>query len=156
MTSEYKQTLSEIDIILKYISEDNLGKVPIKLRKYISENKAEDYVPDIKQEIPINEQEIKRDTLALLAIIYREYLCDSERKKILQEQDFIENQKKEKEKREKYNPDNLFIKNPSIIEPISEVGNTGLIEQKEIKWYSRIYILISKILKRFSVKNINK
>lgn len=49
----------------------------------IEKNKETNYVSKIKPNVPINEQQLSETTEALLALIYRDYLCSEEERKNL-------------------------------------------------------------------------
>ena len=144
MTLEYRQSLKEFNIILNLMGQDYINKLPNKLLSFIQNNMDDSYISDINVNTPLNEQVLKDDTKVLLSLIYRNYWCDEETKKELLEEDAYIEQEHEKEKYEKYNPDNVFKnKTQNIIseEPIAE--NTSLVEYKEsifvkiVNWFKR-------------------
>ena len=152
MTMEYKQSLTELNIILNYMDTELTKKIPIKLLSFIKQNMDISYTPNISPNIPIYEQNLKHDTKVLLSLIYRDYLVESEKKKELIEKDLLDKQKYEEELRKKYNPDNIFNnktqnKEEIIYEPYNQ-ENTALIEYKEQKWYQKIFVKILSIFRK--------
>ena len=81
MTNENRRTFSDIDIILNALPEEDRNKVPLKLRKFISENKLENYESNIRINIPIEEQDIHPDTQTFLGMLYLNYWCKDEEEK---------------------------------------------------------------------------
>ena len=153
MMLEYRQSLTELNTIIHYMDIEYLKKLPKKFIEFVSSNMDKEYTPNIDKNIPINEQYLKEDTKVLLSLLYRNYWCDSEKKRTLIKEDIIAKNEYEKELREKYNPDNIFKNKSKVaeisIEPQREENHTELIEYKEPKWYQRIF---AKILKIFKIK----
>jgi len=81
----------------------------------------------------------------MLGIIYRDYLCDEEERVNLLEKEKKELLELEAQKREKYNPDNIFKKN-DLKENIKEdivTNEVAMVEYKEKE--SIITKIINKI-----------
>jgi hypothetical protein len=148
MTIEYKQSLTELNTILHYMDIENFKKIPQKFINFINENMDTSYNPNISKNIPINEQNIKKDTRVLLALIYRDYLCDKEKKSELIQSEFKEKVLYENELREKYNPNNLFKNTQKNTDKIQEEQNIEVVVYKEQKWYQKIFAKILSILKK--------
>ena len=103
MTNENRRTFSDIDIILNALPEEDRNKVPLKLRKFISENKLENYESNIRINIPIEEQDIHPDTQTFLGMLYLNYWCKDEEEKKEMIQRFSNYEKKhQKELNEKF------------------------------------------------------
>lgn len=154
MTLEYKQALTEVNIIINYMNPIYLNKLPKKFVNFVNVNMDSEYIPNIDKNIPIDEQELKKDTKILLSLLYREYWCDLEKKKRLIEEDTLERQKEEKELKEKYSYENLFnstnknTQKEDSVEQIEERNMSELIEYKEVRWYKRIFEKIVGFFKK--------
>lgn len=77
-----KEAFSEVDEILKIMPIDLLSKIPLEFRQTISKNKSKNYKVDIKE--PLEEQNLKDETVVILGVIYREFLASPEEKEKLQ------------------------------------------------------------------------
>lgn len=109
MKESYRRTLNDIDFILSQIEENERNKIPLKMRKFIHDNKLENYTPNISIDIPIENQELHTDTKAFLAMLYINYWCkdEQEKKELIAKLD--ENEKKrQKEIEEKYSIEKIF------------------------------------------------
>lgn len=116
---------SEVDTILSLMDEKYVNRIPNKLREMFKERKDTNYKPNIDPKISLNEQNLQRETLVILATFCLNYWCESEEEKQELIKAYSENEKKnEAEIREKYNPDNIF-KNNNI------QGNTQLTQYHE-------------------------
>ena len=146
MVMENMLAYAEIDEILNLLEDDYREMVPKKVRDFFKEEKMKDYHPEIDIEKPLIEQNLKRETMVLLAILNLNYWCENEdeKKSFLDELDKNEEEKNELE--EKYNPDNLFKKKQDE----STENNLQIIEYKKPNF---IQILLTKIKKFFKREN---
>ena len=154
MKQEYRKAFTEVNAIIQLMQEEIVDKIPSKFRVMLEEEEDKDYYPNIKE--PLEEQKLKEETIIILGLIYRDFLCSPEERKELQEKDAKELQEvkmaMEQEMREKYNPDDIFKNrrkdNP---EEQSYTGNTSMIVVEE-KWYQKIFQIIKKLFKRTRVE----
>lgn len=144
MVMENMLAYAEIDEILNLLEDDYRERVPKKVRDFFKEEKIKDYHPEIDIEKPLIEQNLKRETMVLLAILNLNYWCENEEEKqrFLNELDKNEEEKKELE--EKYNPDNLFKKKQDE----STENNLQIVEYKKSNFIQILLTKIKKILKR--------
>lgn len=152
MKQEYKEAFTEVNEIMKLMPIELINKIPSKFREMIEEEKDNNYIPDIKE--PIEKCKLKNETIIILGLIYRDFLCSQDERKKLQEKDDRELQKVKKdieeEMREKYNPDDIFKKKNqnNMEESNAKEENTSMVVVQEEKWYEKIFNLIKRIFKR--------
>lgn len=108
MEKGYKEAFSEVDEVLKLMPTDLLSKIPVQFRKVISENKDTNYNVNIQE--PLQEQNLKKETVVILGLIYSEFLVSPEEKEKLQKEDVEELNKIEQETREQYDIENIYKK----------------------------------------------
>ncbi len=106
-----KKAFSEIDMILNLIDSEMKNKVSADFIKFIKEEKDNEYKPNMKQDIPLEEQNILPETIDILALLKLNYWCNEEEKKELLELLNKNEQKFQKEAKEKYDIDKLFKTN---------------------------------------------
>lgn len=105
MEENYRDAFSEVYVILQQMEKENLNKIPKKFLECIIKNRNINYEPILTSDKKLidNTSVLKRETKIILAIMYRNYFCSPEERKI-----------KEKEYKEEldkiYNYDNLFKK----------------------------------------------
>ena len=147
---DIKMAYCEVDIILGQMEEEYVNKVPSELRKLFKEQKRKDYLPEIKADVPLAEQNLMRKTIAILAMLNLNYWCEDEKEKQDLIQMYAENdRKREDELREKYNPDNLFKKKDIEVEEITDsIESKELIEYKEENFFKKILRKIFSIFKK--------
>lgn len=150
MRLETMLAYAEVYEILNLLEEEYVEKIPEKVRKFFEEERMKDYKPKIDVNKSLNEQNIRRETMVLLAILNLNYWCESEEEK----QEFInELDKNEREKREleeRYNPDNLFKNVKSNEEENTDkkdIQNVSLVEYKP-SLFKRILEKITNFFKK--------
>jgi len=137
MEKEIKEAFYEVNEILNLIPKELVEKIPNSFLEIIKENKANNYYKEIKG--LDNLEILKKETIVLLGLIYRDFLCTEEER-----QDII--RKEKKVAAEKYNYDNLFkkINYAKSNEQLKNVQSKSLIEVKK-KWYVNIIDFFKKI-----------
>ncbi|MBQ2937266.1 MAG: hypothetical protein IJE05_00035 [Clostridia bacterium] len=113
MTTEYQNALAEVDRILSLMSKDMLDKIPNSFLKFIKQKKSKSYIPNLNMELSLNQQNLLKETRAILSLIYRSYLCNSEESRRLKINDRIELKSKQIELNKKYSYENLLKKENS-------------------------------------------
>lgn len=146
MLNDTMMAYTEIDEILNQLDIKYVEKIPQKLRELFKEEKIEDYHPKIDMNIPLVEQNLKRDTIVLLALLKINYWCKDEDEKKFWNEEFQKNEREKKELEERFNPDNLFKNKKEEIKKGKETGNISLIEYKKTGFVRNI---LDKVLKFF-------
>ena len=110
MEKEINEVAVEINSIFDNMSVDVLNKIPLKIREFFKNNASTTYIFEYDKTKSLNEQNIKDKTRGIIALLYRDYVCnDVEREEYNKiYNDFLN--KKDAEKRALYNPNDLFKK----------------------------------------------
>ena len=137
---------SEVYEILNLLDKEYKEKVPDKVRTFFEEERLKDYKPEINVDIPLIDQNLKRETITLLAILNLNYWCDTpeEKQEIIDE--LANNEEEKRELLEKYNLDNLF---KNKLEEKHEITHTEELSVVEYKKPNFIQKLLSKITRLF-------
>ena len=152
MKQEYMEAFTEVNEIIKLMPEELVNRIPSKFREMIQEERDRNYVPDIKE--PLENCKLKEETIIILGLMYRDFLCSPEERKKLQEKDAKELQEVKKaieeEARQKYNPEDLFKnkKNEEKVTYKEETEEKSMTIVQEKKWYQKIFNIIKNIFKR--------
>lgn len=129
-----RQAYSEVDTFLSLLSEEKRNEIPKKLRELFKEEKDNEYYKEIDTNIPIKEQNLREETLSLIAILYLQYWCKDENEKQKLISKLNENERKyQEELREKYNPDDIFKKKTHKPENEKIQENTSNMQMVEYK-----------------------
>ena len=109
MKQSTMEAYAEVDMILNLMDDVYIKQIPRKLRTLFKEKRLKDYNKEITLLKPLNEQDLKRETLAVLAVLNCNYWCKDEEKKKQLINTYSRNEMVYQEKlREKYNTDNIF------------------------------------------------
>lgn len=152
MKQEYKEAFTEVNEIIKIMPDELVNKIPSKFKEMLEDERDKEYNPNIQE--PLEKCKLKNETIIILGLIYRDFLCSPDERKQLQEKDTRELQEVEKsieeEIREKYNPDNIFKKKNqnNIEESNNKEENTSMTVIKEEKWYQKIFNLIKGLFRK--------
>ncbi len=129
MEGSYEKAYKEIVEILKYVPEESINKIPKEMRDMFEAKQLKTYNFQMDTEKSFEEQELLEETKAILANIFRDYWAtDYQRARILEKEN-QDREELERQKREKYNPDNIFknkntnTNNDSISQDIQEQLN---------------------------------
>lgn len=131
MEDNYSKAYKEIVEILKYVPEESVRKIPQEMRDMFKAEQSKTYNFQIDTEKPFEEQELLEETKAILANIFRDYWATDYQKSKIVEKENRDREEWEREKREKYNPNDVF-KN-------KKVSNIGRIEQNVQEQLSEEY-----------------
>ena len=109
MNIKTKEIYSEVYQILNLLGNDYIDKLPTSLINMLREKREVNYNPEYTDDIPLNEQNIKKETMSIIALLYLNYWCEDENEKLEVKQILKSNEDNyQLELREKYNPDNIF------------------------------------------------
>lgn len=144
-----RQAYSEIDEFLGLLSDEQRNKIPPKLREFFKEEKDVNYKKGINSNVPIKNQNLKEETLGIIALLNLQYWCENEQEKDRLKEVYSQNEKKYQELlREQYNPEDIFKKRTINIESKQEeIENTQMVEYKET-FIKRIINKIKSFFKR--------
>ncbi len=144
------EAFAEVNEIIKLMPIELVNKIPSKFCEMIIEEKDNNYITEIKE--PIEKCKLKNETIIILGLIYRDFLCSPDEKSRLQEKDARELQEVQKaieeEIREKYNPDDIFKKKNENKREVQNVEETAIAVVQEERWYKKIFNLIRGLFQR--------
>lgn len=141
-----RQAYSEIDEFIGLLTLAEQNEIPKKLRDFFKEQKDKEYVKNINPNIPIKDQNLLEETLALIAMLNLQYWCKDENEKERLKNIYSENERKyQEELRKKYNPDNLFKNKQKTTD--ENVEETAMIEYKKENIFSKIMTFLKNLFK---------
>lgn len=148
MGNKYSRAYVQVLEIIKYFPENEYNKIPKEKIEFLKENMDKDYNFTIDPKIELAKQNISKETNAIIVSLYLDYFATEEQKIKIKEILYLNERKAEQEKREIYNPDNLFKKDTSEknnIVPQEHVEQTSLVEYKET-FFNKFKQFILKLL----------
>ena len=144
MNNSYAKAYTEVLEIINHFSEDEYKKIPKEKIDFYEKHKDREYDFKINSNIDLAEQNISRKANAILVSLFRDYFATAKQKEILMNLLQQNQEKLEKEKYLKYNPDNIFNKSydNNINDSKDEVA---LVETKNEVWYRKIVNFFKRI-----------
>lgn len=150
MKNTTNQAFSETYDVINHMSKEMQEKIPKSFINLIKENRDLDYNFNIDYSTDIKKQLLKEAKI-ILSLVYRDYLCSSEKREELLALDIEEIRREEKSSQEKYKIDYDSRKKEKL-QDVEELKNkeqeTLPIKVEKDKWYIKIINFIKKILKR--------
>lgn len=147
VNSTYARAYTEVLEIISYFPKEEYDKIPKEKIEFYKEKMDKDYKFTINPEIDLAEQNVSKEASAIIVTIFRDYFSTEEQKKKLEELIKLSEKKTEREKREKYNPDDIFkdeVKkdNKTVIE------NNLPMEVKKDNFFKRLIDYIKSLFTR--------
>ena len=146
VNNKYSKAYKEVLEIIKYLPEEEYNKIPKDKIEYFTNNMDNSYEFIINPSIDLSEQNISKEANAIIVMLFQEYFATEKQKEKIKEILKLNEKKSEQDKREKYNPDDLFLKN-KIIEKKqqNDIQETALVEYKE-NFFTRFKNFILNLL----------
>lgn len=143
MNNSYAKAYTEVLEIINHFSEDEYKEIPKEKIDFYEKHKDREYDFKINPNIDLAEQNISRKANAILVSLFRDYFATAKQKEILKNLLQQNQEKLEKEKYLKYNPDNIFNKSNSNINDSKD--KVALVEIKNEVWYRKILNFFKRI-----------
>lgn len=130
--NKYSKAYTEVLEIIKYFPKEEYEKIPVEKIKFYKNNMDNDYIFKINPQIDLSEQNISKEANAIIVNLFTDYFATTEQKDKIKRILNQNQEKQEEEKRQKYNPDNIFKNTEKTYAKETEnVDNTALVEYKE-------------------------
>ena len=131
MNINIRQAYSEVDEFLTLLTDEQINKVPLKLRNFFKEEKDNEYKKGIDIDRPIKEQNLKSETLAIIAFLNLQYWCEDENEKEQLRQTYMKNEEIYRDFMQvDFNNNDTFDK-PILEEPDKITNNNEMVQYKE-------------------------
>ena len=146
ITKEYRVAYTEVIEILKYVPEEDVRKIPEEKLEFYKTNMDKEYNYNLDMTKEFEEQEMSEITKAILANIFRDYWATPYQKERIEAKEKDDLERLEEEKREKYNPDNIFNNKK---EKTTVVENTNLpVEIKKETFFKKLISFIKGLFNK--------
>lgn len=111
MNIKTKEIYSEVYQVLNLLGNEYIDKLPKSLFNMLEEKRDINYEPKYTEDIPLNKQNIKNETLSIIALLHLNYWCENVNEKNELNQMLKNNEDRyQDELRKKYDSDNIFKK----------------------------------------------
>ena len=111
IAENYACTYREVIEVLKYTKKEDVNKIPKYRILLWKTNMKKDYDFKINPHKTLEEQNLSNEAKAIIANIFKKYWATDYQKERIEEKEKYDMEQLEKERYEKYNPNNLFENN---------------------------------------------
>lgn len=145
MNIRTKEIYSEVYQVLNLLGNDYIDKLPISLINMLREKREVNYNPQYIDNIPLKEQNVKKETMFIIVLLYLNYWCKDENE-ILEVKNILKNNedKYQVELREKYDPNDIF---KNHIQETKEINQNVINTTPMIPYKKSIFVKIINRLK---------
>lgn len=152
MEDNYPKAYKEVYEILKFVPKEDVQKIPDDFMKIIKNNMDRNYDYKVNPKVDFEDQEMLRETMAILAIIYRDYWATEKQREMIIKKQNYDIQKEEEKKRQLYNPNDLF-ENQEINKYETQEIDIHQEEVRDMVEYKQTwYMKFIEMIKRFIMK----
>lgn len=145
-----RMAYTEVDTFLELLDAEDREKIPKNLRELFKREKDKGYIKYIDSNIPISKQNLKEETLAIIALLNLKYWCDDEiekeRLKKIYEENEIKYNREINDNQVGFDFNDIF-QDEEESEDINNKENS-LVKNINVPLYKRIINRIIKIFKR--------
>ena len=145
INNTYAKAYTEILEIIKHFSEEDYSKIPEEKIEFYKKNMDVNYKFTIDPEIDLSEQNISKEANAIIVNLFREYFATEEQKKKISEILELNQLKLEREKREKYNPVDIFKNKTTERKKENKTTDIALIDKK-YSFFNKLKNFVFKLL----------
>ncbi len=94
MKIQTKETYSEVYAVLEMLGDNYIRMLPESLYDMIKEQKSNEYIPQYTEELPLERQCIRKETISIIALLHLNYWCKTDEEKEKLKAVFKENDNK--------------------------------------------------------------
>ena len=148
MEDNYKKAYKEVVEILKFVSKENVDKIPKEMLDMFEEEQDKEYNFKVDTTKSFEEQLLLEETKAIFSNIFRDYWANDYQRKVIIEK---ENMDRIKWEEQKYDPKDLFKNNQKNFNKQNN-NDTVDVNLTVIKKENSFKKLIDKIFKSLKKK----
>ncbi len=151
MENTVKDIYSEVYAILNMLGKEYINKLPNDIYNIIKEEKSTEYNPVYATTVALDKQDVKKETISIIAFLHLNYWCNEEEKIKLREL-FDENEDKYQEELKQQEEQEVEQEDEEIQDDNNEIeiGKEflSMIVYKEENFAQRIFNKIRKLFSR--------
>lgn len=151
MENTVKDIYSEVYAILNMLGKEYINKLPNDIYNIIKEEKSTEYNPIYATTVALDKQDVKKETISIIAFLHLNYWCNEEEKIKLREL-FDENEDKYQEELKQQGEQEVEQEDEEIQDDNNEIeiGKEflSMIVYKEENFAQRIFNKIRKLFSR--------
>ena len=130
IAENYACAYKEVIEVLKYTKREDVNKIPKYRILLWKTNMKKDYDFKIDTSKTLEEQNLSDEAKAIIANIFKKYWATDYQKERIEAKEKYDMEQLEKEKYEKYNPDDIFKRRQTNMQTESISDNVSIVEYK--------------------------
>ena len=148
IAENYACAYKEVIEVLKYTKREDVNKIPKSRILLWRINMNKDYDFKIDTTKTLEEQNLSKEAKAIIANIFKKYWATDYQRERIEAKERYDIEQMEKEKYQKYNPDDIFKNKKQNIQQEDRASNTvSIVEYKE-QFFKRILNKIKNIFNK--------
>lgn len=144
VNTSYANAYKEVLTVINNLTKEDYEKIPQKYIEFLETNCNNDYDFEYNTSKSFEEQELLEETKLILFGLFEKFGATDTQQAKIKAYKTNYNNKLEEQKREKYNPNDIFKKSQT---ETTMVESKELIKYKQPKWYQKIFEKILSIFK---------
>lgn len=149
INTNYANAYKEVLIVINNLVQEDYDKIPKEYIEFLENNANSDYDFKYDSSKSFDQQELLDDTKYILFGLFEKYGATEKQKLKIKAFKNNYNEKLEYEKRQKYNPDDIFNnKHNCIKETMSNKKNVDIVKYKKQKWYQQLFERLLNIFRK--------
>lgn len=149
INTNYANAYKEVLIVINNLVQEDYDKIPKEYIEFLENNANSDYDFKYDSSKSFDQQELLDDTKYILFGLFEKYGATEKQKLKIKAFKNNYNEKLEYEKRQKYNPDDIFNnKHNCIKETMSNKKNVDIVKYKRQKWYQQLFERLLNIFRK--------
>ena len=159
---EYRCAYKEVSIIIEYLEEEIRSKIPEEKIEFYKKHMDKNHEFEIDIEKELDDQNILYQTRCILANLFIDYIATKEDKEKILKEEQEEIKQIEKEKRDKYNPNDIFNNKINKVEEkpkievsqikIEEISTDIIRPNENLSFFEKIKNNIMSFIKKYFKK----
>ena len=149
INTNYANAYKEVLIVINNLVQEDYDKIPKEYIEFLENNANSDYDFKYDSSKSFDQQELLDDIKYILFGLFEKYGATEKQKLKIKAFKNNYNEKLEYEKRQKYNPDDIFNnKHNCIKETMSNKKNVDIVKYKKQKWYQQLFERLLNIFRK--------
>lgn len=146
MNTRVNEIYSEVYSILNLLGDNYISRLPKKLYEIIENKRDFDYQPKYSFEVTLDKQDLRKESISMIALFQLKYWCNSEEEKRNLQKIFSDNEiEKEKKLKEKYSVNKIFDEKKIIIQKEEKKVDIVVYKENVFTKIKKFFLNIFKI-----------
>lgn len=120
--ADYAKSYKELYVLLHYVPQRYLEKLPVKIIKFFEKNMDKDYDYQVDPNLSYNDNKKSHLTSIILGNLFRDYWANPSQREYILKKEKQDREEHQRRLREIYNPEGIFQNNKNLEAELIEVN----------------------------------